>query len=78
MKPVDIATIEIFKTNVNAPEAASAIIKRLKITFPFYQFNFDLEDSDKILRVESETDSVNVEKIIFLVKEENIEIEILE
>ncbi|GAB1444804.1 MAG: hypothetical protein KF860_03315 [Cyclobacteriaceae bacterium] len=78
MKPVDITAIEIFKTNVNDPESASAIIKLLKITFPSYQFNFDLEDCDKILRVESETGKVNAKEVIALVKEKNVDIEIVE
>ncbi len=78
MKPVDFATIEIFKTNVNDPESALAIIKRLESTFPFYLFNFDLEDCDRILRVESKTGQVNTNDLIALVKEEKVNIEILE
>jgi len=78
MKTVDLTTIEIFKTNVNDPESASAIIKRLEATFPSYLFNFDLQDCDRILRVESITGQVNTKDLIAMVKEEKVNIEILE
>lgn len=70
--------VEIFKTNVNDPESASQIIKRLEITFPSYQCNFDLEDCDKILRVETGTEQVNTKELIALMKENSVNIEILE
>lgn len=45
--------IEIFKTNVQKKSDASYIIAILKRKFPDYKINFDLEDCDKILRVET-------------------------
>jgi hypothetical protein len=46
--------IEVFKTNVRTKRIASKILRRLSNQYPFAKINFDLEDCDKILRVESE------------------------
>lgn len=45
--------VEIFKTNVQDKPTAEKIIAELDKLCPHCQFNFDLEDCDKILRVES-------------------------
>ena len=45
--------VEIFKTNVRKKADAIYIINFLKNLFPDYKINFDLEDCDKILRVEA-------------------------
>ena len=50
--------VEIFKTNIKKEKEANSILDKLKSYFPNYRMNFDLEDCDKILRVES----INVEK----------------
>ncbi len=47
--------IEIFKTNVQKIADSLYIIDSIKKQFPNYQINFDLEDCDKILRIESDT-----------------------
>lgn len=44
--------IEIFKTNVNSKRQSGRILKMLKRIFPNASFVFDLEDCDKILRVD--------------------------
>jgi len=44
--------IEIFKTNVQNNRAANFIISLLQNDFPDCKINFDLEDCDKILRIE--------------------------
>ena len=49
-------TIEIFKTNVTDNKTAKAILKKLQKILPEAQINFDLEDSDRILRVAYHTD----------------------
>ena len=46
--------VEVFKTNVNDKSAAHEITTDLYRLFPEGRVNFDLEDCDKILRVESE------------------------
>lgn len=44
--------VEIFKTNVEINTDAKAIVSILQRQFPHHKINFDLEDCDKILRVE--------------------------
>lgn len=45
--------IEIFKTNVFDKATARMLVRNLKRVLPQSKINFDLEDCDKILRIES-------------------------
>jgi hypothetical protein len=45
--------VEVFKTNVMQTNESHAIIEKLLEKFPGSNINFDLEDCDKILRVEN-------------------------
>lgn len=47
-----MSEVEIFKTNVSASHQAEEILGTLHFNFPTLQFNFDLDDTDKILRAE--------------------------
>ncbi|RKR09319.1 hypothetical protein C8C83_0942 [Flavobacterium sp. 90] len=44
--------VEVFKTNVQKEADKNYIIAVIQTQFPNYKINFDLEDCDKILRVE--------------------------
>ncbi|QOG02376.1 hypothetical protein [Flavobacterium sp. MDT1-60] len=44
--------VEIFKTNVEKESDTNYIIAFIRRQFPTYKVNFDLEDCDKILRIE--------------------------
>jgi hypothetical protein len=44
--------IEVFKTNVENASDANSIVQMLLQHFPGSRINFDLQDCDKILRVE--------------------------
>nr|WP_197486598.1 hypothetical protein [Mucilaginibacter sp. L294] len=44
--------IEVFKTNVQEKDRSKVLIQKLLEQFPASKINFDLEDCDKILRVE--------------------------
>ena len=44
--------IEIFKTNVQKKSDSNYIISIIKRQFPDCKINFDLEDCDRILRIE--------------------------
>ncbi len=44
--------VEVFKTNVARQEQAHKLLGLLLQHFPLSRINFDLEDCDKILRVE--------------------------
>jgi hypothetical protein len=45
--------VEVFRTNVNTTDQAQMLIEQIHRVFEDYKANFDLEDCDKILRVES-------------------------
>ena len=44
--------VEVFKTNVSEHYQAEKIFDLLIVSFPDCKINFDLEDVDKILRIE--------------------------
>lgn len=44
--------IEVFKTNVQATEQAEELVSLLQQIFPGNKINFDLDDCDKVLRIE--------------------------
>lgn len=44
--------VEVFKTNVEQADAASELLQRLQLNFPDCRINFDLDDCDRILRLE--------------------------
>lgn len=45
--------VEVFKTNIHRRQTAAKIKMELLLLFPNCKINFDLEDSDRILRIES-------------------------
>ncbi len=49
---VKVIAIEIFKTNLNNEQEANALVEILHALFPQSKVNFDLEDCDRILRIE--------------------------
>lgn len=61
--------VQIFKTDVQTKELSEIIIKLLLEKYPTYQINFDLEDCDRILRVENKI--VDVKGIIGLLASKN-------
>jgi len=62
--------VEIFKTDVVKKNQAEKILLILNNHFPHFKINFDLDDCDKILRVEGER--IAVEKIIALLHQQKI------
>jgi hypothetical protein len=57
--------VKVFKTGVKHKKQAGEILLIMKHEFPEACANFDLEDCDRILRVESESvDSESVIRII--------------
>lgn len=63
--------VEVFKTNVTRKAVANRLIAQLALLFPGSRVNFDLEDCDKVLRVEGL--DLCCEKIIALLKGEGYE-----
>jgi len=67
--------IEVFKTDVQETEQAKELIFLLQQKFPESKINFDLDDCDKILRVEGK--QICVETIIEILSTRGFECEVL-
>ena len=68
--------VEVFKTNVQHRELAEQLASILRERLDFSRINFDLEDCDKILRVEGK--QICVEMIIEILSTHGLECEVLE
>jgi len=67
--------VEVFKTNVEEVELSELLIRQLEDQFPDSLINFDMEDCDKILRVEART--ITTEKIIQILNSNGYSCEVL-
>jgi hypothetical protein len=67
--------VEVYKTNVQKKKEATALIKTLSEKFPKCIINFDMEDCDKILRVEGS--EMRSDSIIHLLKSNGFHCEVL-
>ncbi|HSZ72353.1 MAG TPA: hypothetical protein VK750_06725 [Cytophagaceae bacterium] len=67
--------IEVFKTTVSNVEQANEIKLRLLEIFPGMHIHFDLEDCDKILRIEGSSFTTN--EVIHLLKGTGFSCEVL-
>ena len=68
--------IEVFSTNVDDAENANMLISMIADHFPACNINFDLDDCDKILRVEG--NDFRPAKIVSLVKQNGFHCSILD
>lgn len=68
--------VEVFKTNVYEEERSRIILQKLFEYFPANKINFDLEDCDKILRVEG--NHIAPDKIMEFLNAEGHHCEILD
>ena len=68
--------VEVFKTDVYEEEKSLAIVETLLQYFPDNEINFDLQDCDKILRIEGE--NVLSERIKELLNEAGHRCEVLD
>jgi hypothetical protein len=57
--------VEVYKTTVQTEQEAVKILSKMKAVYPNNRFSFDLEDCDKILRVEGEEIAVEAIELIF-------------
>ncbi len=67
--------VEVFKTNVKEEEQSKLLIEELLCHFPNSKINFDLDDCDKILRIEAE--EIPPQAIIDLLNKKSYDAEIL-
>jgi hypothetical protein len=56
-------TVEIFKTDIGDKHTAEVVLGSLTRVFSQYEFNFDLDDRDKVLRVASSLGTIEIELI---------------
>ncbi|HEY5406072.1 MAG TPA: hypothetical protein VIJ92_03255 [Ginsengibacter sp.] len=69
--------VEVFKTNVEDSSHADVLIEQIYKMYVHYKANFDLEDCDKILRVECKTFMIEPSSVINLLNEFGYDVEIL-
>ena len=63
--PTSGTIVEVFKTNVNDIDQAHTLMATLLNAIPSSKINFDLQDCDKILRIEGS--SIDLEMVIDIV-----------
>jgi hypothetical protein len=73
---MDLHMVEVFRTNVRRKRQAKVLLDILSKQFPLFRINFDLEDCDKILRIEGE--NISQEKIAKLVTENGYQCNVLD
>ena len=71
-----MTTVEVFRTNVLTGTQAARLLRVMNERFPGYKVNFDLEDCDKVLRVEA--DDVRVNDVMGLLTERGFTCDVLE
>lgn len=69
--------IEVFKTDVTDRGHADILLRQIHRTFTCYTANFDIQDCDRILRVNSTAGSIQSGSIIRLLKEFGCTAEVL-
>lgn len=68
--------VEVFKTNVRLKKEAALLLSLLQQQFPDHRINFDLDDCDRILRVEA--GSVEPASVIAVLEENGFDCTVLE
>lgn len=63
--------VEVFKTNIAEAEQAQEIVSALQQYFPDSRVTIDLDDCDKVLRLEGQV--IVTERVINLLQEHNYE-----
>ena len=71
-----MSMIEVFKTNVETAGDADNIVEMLLQHFSGSRINFDLQDRDRILRVEGK--DFSTDKVMMLLKENGFHCAVLE
>nr|WP_262908680.1 hypothetical protein [Hymenobacter translucens] len=69
--------VEVFKTNVRSRRHAKALLTRIHAAYQECRANFDLEDRDRILRIECANEFIHPASLIQLVRDAGFEAEVL-
>ena len=72
-----MSSVEIFKTNVRGKRNALYLVGEINANFPGHKISIDLDDRDKVLRVENRKGKVKSTEIIKLLKQRNFHCEVL-
>ncbi|TWV98084.1 hypothetical protein [Chitinophaga pinensis] len=70
--------VEVFKTTVNSRTNALLLLEQIHNTYSSYTANFDLEDCDRILRVECASGKVDELCLIRLLQKAGFDAAVLE
>ena len=69
--------VEVFKTNIKHWAHAKMVIAEIHKCFLCYKANFDLEDCDRILRVECVSEQINPDPLVELIRSMGFQAEVL-
>lgn len=69
--------IEVFKTNVQDKRQTGIVLRMLQRQFPAYNANFDLDDCDNILRLETREPVIQHQHVINLLQQLGYKAEVL-
>lgn len=69
--------IEVFKTSIQTQLQAKIVRQLLLVQNPSLEINFDLEDCDKILRIQNIEDAVDISSVLKVLNETGIYVEVL-
>jgi len=58
--------VAVFRTNIGAERKTGSVLKFLQLVFPDFRINFNMEDCEKILRVENQDGKIDAVRIISL------------
>jgi len=64
---IDMKIVKVFKTDVQDRPASRHIIRLIQRAFSHYRINFDLDDCDRILRIESQQGPIEEAEIQLLI-----------
>ncbi len=69
--------VEVFKTDICCQSQATILKMFIQQAYEHYRINFDLQDCDRILRIQPITGAVNSSEVIRLVKQLGFYAEVL-
>lgn len=70
--------IEVFKTNIRSKKDALLVLSKLQTIFPESSINIDLQDCDKVLRIETYNSPVDEKKIEDIFQKYNFNLQVLD
>ncbi|MEX0719104.1 MAG: hypothetical protein WD059_00460 [Balneolaceae bacterium] len=70
-------SVKVYKTNVDDQKRAKEILNAIREIFPASLPTFDLDDCDKVLRIEDESGSIDESVIAKILDQFKYDIEVL-